>query len=73
MSNAKVPAYRRQANSKSNPKPECQKLLILKFEIHLKFACLCEAASAKAGILKFEINVSTRLTQFFFIFNSFHP
>jgi hypothetical protein len=28
---------------------------ILTFEIHLTFACLREAASAKAGILKFGI------------------
>ena len=27
--------------------------LNLSFDIHLIFACLCEAASAKAGILKF--------------------
>jgi hypothetical protein len=32
-----------------NPKP----FMILKFDIHLAFACLREAASAKAGILKF--------------------
>jgi hypothetical protein len=28
---------------------------ILDFDIHLTFACLREAASAKAGILKFDI------------------
>jgi hypothetical protein len=28
---------------------------ILNFDIHLTFACLREAASAKAGILKFEL------------------
>jgi len=27
----------------------------LNFDIHLAFACLREAASAKAGILKFEL------------------
>jgi len=30
--------------------------LILEFDIHLTFACLREAASAKAGILKFGIS-----------------
>ncbi len=34
---------------------QCQKFLILKFDIHLTFACLREAASAKAGILEFGI------------------
>jgi hypothetical protein len=29
----------------------------LNFDIHLTFACLREAASAKAGILKFELNL----------------
>jgi len=31
--------------------------LILNFDIHLEFACLREAASAKAGILKFGIDI----------------
>jgi len=45
------------------PKFKCQiklkalipKFLNLKFDIRLTFACLREAASAKAGILSFEI------------------
>jgi hypothetical protein len=40
----------------SNVKAQMSKLLwILEFEIDLTFACLREAASAKAGILKFGI------------------
>jgi len=35
--------------------PEGLSYTILNFDIHLKFACLREAASAKAGILKFEL------------------
>jgi hypothetical protein len=31
---------------------------VLNFDIHLTFACLCEAASAKVGILAFELLVS---------------
>jgi len=31
---------------------------VLNFDIHLTFACLREAASAKAGILAFELFVS---------------
>jgi len=34
---------------------------ILKFDIHLAFACLREAASAKAGILKFGIKSYVRV------------
>jgi hypothetical protein len=30
----------------------------LTFDIYLKFACLREAASAKAGILKFDMSLS---------------
>jgi len=37
------------------PKVLISKFLNLKFDIHLTFACLREAASAKAGILSFEI------------------
>jgi hypothetical protein len=37
-------------------KAQMSKLLwILEFDIHLTFACLREAASAEAGILKFGI------------------
>ena len=34
---------------------------ILKFDIHLTFACLREAAPAKAGILTFKLSVFGRL------------
>jgi hypothetical protein len=36
--------------------PEGLSYRILEFDIHLAFACLREAASAKAGILTFEID-----------------
>jgi len=35
--------------------------LILNFDIHLTFACLREAASAKAGILKFGFILSQHI------------
>jgi hypothetical protein len=41
------------SNVKLNLKSKCYESLVLNFEIHLTFACLREAASAKAGILKF--------------------
>jgi hypothetical protein len=37
MSNDKAPAYRRQANFKSNPKFKYLKVLVLTFDIHLAF------------------------------------
>jgi hypothetical protein len=39
----------------SNAKVQMPKVLIWEFGIDLTFACLREAASAKAGILTFEI------------------
>jgi hypothetical protein len=37
------------------PKVQILKCFISTFDIHLTFACLREAASAKAGILNFEL------------------
>jgi hypothetical protein len=49
----------RQINSKT----QMSKILyILNFGIHLAFACRREAASAKAGILKFDIFVNPSQT-----------
>jgi hypothetical protein len=42
-------------------------ILILGFDIHLTFACLREAASAKAGILTFEFSTFYRLSKNRFI------
>ena len=36
--------------------------LVLNFDIHLTFACLCEAASANAGILKFGFILSHHIS-----------
>jgi hypothetical protein len=35
---------------------------ILSFDIHLAFACLREAATAKAGILTFELKITHLIT-----------
>jgi hypothetical protein len=43
------------SNDKLNPNSKFQKFPRTRFDIHLTIACLLEAASAKAGILKFEI------------------
>jgi hypothetical protein len=50
MSNVKAQSPNKIQN------PNVKDSLNLEFDIHLTFACLREAASAKAGILKFDIH-----------------